>query len=105
MNQNNEIPLKIEEVEPFELPQESLIIKFFVNPIEFIFSIYTKVIATILLFLSNLLVFIWEGLTSKEAIELYVTIGKILFFFIIAVSVILEAMNKQDRRGRRRNRY
>jgi hypothetical protein len=47
----------------------------------------------------------WTILTSKEAIEVYKVIGKVLFFFLVIALTILEAVaeSKKNRRGRRRD--
>jgi hypothetical protein len=47
----------------------------------------------------------WKVLSSKEAIEVYIVIGKVLFFFLVIALTILEAFaeSKNNRRGRRRD--
>ncbi len=47
----------------------------------------------------------WKVLSSKEAIEVYIVIGKVLFFFLVIALTILEAVaeSKNNRRGRRRD--
>ena len=47
----------------------------------------------------------WTVLTSKEAIEVYKVIGKVVFFFLVIALTILEAVaeSKKNRRGRRRD--
>lgn len=103
-NQNSELNIKLEDVGQLGIIENSFFNRFLYIPLETIFVYLTILLSGFIIFTSIAVVVIWNILTSKEAIKVYVVMGKILFFVLVAFVFILEAINKSNK-SNRRGRY
>jgi hypothetical protein len=79
-----------------------------INPVVFYLHkgtlFYVEFINQLIVWIIDGLFSLWKTLTSKKAIEVYILIAKVLFFFLVIAVTILEAI-AASKNNRRRNRY